>query len=227
MKTFKCPSCDANLTFSDDREFGFCEYCGTKILLEDYRVTQRIIDEAKIKEAEVHEKELEFKHKMYNSEVKINDKLKKHKTLILLLFFSLVTLGIMSVVILSICSDDSEHFLPTIFLMLLFSFIMLSFGYIADYFKKIDDRELNRLAAASGGIRVPISVNDIRSFDYLSLQSVLKKTGFKNIETSNLHDIYLFGKTNKVEAVTINGEPLNSNKIYMPNDLIVIKYHGR
>ena len=36
MKVIKlvCPNCKANLELDDSREFGFCQYCGTKILLE-------------------------------------------------------------------------------------------------------------------------------------------------------------------------------------------------
>ena len=36
MKAIKlvCPNCKANLELDDSREFGFCQYCGTKILLE-------------------------------------------------------------------------------------------------------------------------------------------------------------------------------------------------
>lgn len=29
----KCPSCGGNLEFEDSREFGFCQYCGTKIMI--------------------------------------------------------------------------------------------------------------------------------------------------------------------------------------------------
>lgn len=71
MKTFKCPSCDADLSFSDDREFGFCEYCGTKILLGDYSVnhiTKHIVDEAQLRNAEIREKELRFAERKYNNE---------------------------------------------------------------------------------------------------------------------------------------------------------------
>ena len=36
MKVIKlvCPNCKTNLELDDTREFGFCQYCGTKILLE-------------------------------------------------------------------------------------------------------------------------------------------------------------------------------------------------
>lgn len=60
MKQLKCPSCGAALTFDDpEREFMFCSYCGTKILLEDYRVVHvhKNIDYAAIKK---EEKEIEL-----------------------------------------------------------------------------------------------------------------------------------------------------------------------
>lgn len=56
MKILKCPECGASLSIKDDnREFVFCEYCGTKVDLIDRRTehTERIIDEAKIASAEV------------------------------------------------------------------------------------------------------------------------------------------------------------------------------
>lgn len=61
MRTLKCTNCNANLTIQDDnRDFAFCEFCGTKIMLDDYRSTHRIVDEAKIKQAEV-EREIKLK----------------------------------------------------------------------------------------------------------------------------------------------------------------------
>lgn len=28
----KCPNCNADIELDQDREFGFCNYCGTKIM---------------------------------------------------------------------------------------------------------------------------------------------------------------------------------------------------
>ena len=54
MRTCKCPNCNATLTIEDEnRDFAFCQYCGAKIMLDDYRSTQRIIDEAKIKRSQL------------------------------------------------------------------------------------------------------------------------------------------------------------------------------
>ena len=49
-RTVKCPSCGAELTVKDDnRDFMFCEFCGTKVRLDDYQETHRFVDEAKVR----------------------------------------------------------------------------------------------------------------------------------------------------------------------------------
>ncbi|MGM9947085.1 hypothetical protein [Floccifex sp.] len=65
MKYFTCPSCGANGSFEkENQDFCFCEYCGTKIMLDDYRSTYRFVDEAKIREAEL-------KNEMYLKELEM------------------------------------------------------------------------------------------------------------------------------------------------------------
>ena len=60
-----CPKCEAHLSVDAKREFLYCEYCGTKILLNDENTyTIRHVDEAEILYAEtdriVRLKELEL-----------------------------------------------------------------------------------------------------------------------------------------------------------------------
>ena len=60
-RTVKCPSCGAELTVKDgNRDFMFCEYCGTKVRLDYYQETHRYVDEAAIKKTEA-EREIELK----------------------------------------------------------------------------------------------------------------------------------------------------------------------
>ena len=69
MRSCKCPNCGANLkVIDDDREFMFCEYCGTRIDLVDRRTvhTEHIIDEAKIKDAEAKIKNAENVSRIVN-----------------------------------------------------------------------------------------------------------------------------------------------------------------
>lgn len=70
MRTCTCPNCGANLNFDDSqKEYAFCQYCGTKIMLDDYRTVnvQRVIDEARLQEDEtkrmIQMKELELREK--------------------------------------------------------------------------------------------------------------------------------------------------------------------
>lgn len=60
-----CPHCGAQLSIDLDRRQAFCQYCGTKLLLDDensININNRIVDEARLKEAEVRLKELEYQH---------------------------------------------------------------------------------------------------------------------------------------------------------------------
>lgn len=60
-RTVKCPGCGADLTVRDDnRDFMFCEFCGTKVRLDDYQETHRFVDEARIQESK-DAKELRIK----------------------------------------------------------------------------------------------------------------------------------------------------------------------
>ena len=60
-RTVKCPSCGAELTVKDDnRDFMFCEFCGTKVRLDDYQETHGYVNEAEVQRVKA-EKELELK----------------------------------------------------------------------------------------------------------------------------------------------------------------------
>ena len=50
MRECVCPNCNANLSIHNtNRDFAFCEFCGAKIMLDDYRITQHIINEAQLR----------------------------------------------------------------------------------------------------------------------------------------------------------------------------------
>ena len=57
IMSVKCPECNATLSIEDDRKRCFCQYCGTKIIIDDGSTTHtyRKIDEARIREADVKE----------------------------------------------------------------------------------------------------------------------------------------------------------------------------
>ena len=81
--SLKCPECGASLSIEEGRTQCFCQYCGTKIMLDDersYTKTIHTIDDAKIREVEANReirlKEMEIqrekdKHKRAGITVKI------------------------------------------------------------------------------------------------------------------------------------------------------------
>lgn len=81
--SLKCPECGASLSIEEGRTQCFCQYCGTKIMLDDersYTKTIHTIDDAKIREIEANReirlREMEIlrekeKHKRAGIKVKI------------------------------------------------------------------------------------------------------------------------------------------------------------
>ena len=58
-----CSKCGADLQIDPSRGQAFCQYCGAKLMLADdesIQITNRIVDEARLKEAEVRLRELEY-----------------------------------------------------------------------------------------------------------------------------------------------------------------------
>lgn len=90
MVSVKCPECNASLSIEEERKQCFCQYCGTKIIVDDGSITHtyRKVDEARIKEAEANEsirlRELMFEEKSMQTKRK-----KKHLRLRCPLFWEL------------------------------------------------------------------------------------------------------------------------------------------
>lgn len=79
MVSVKCPECNASLSIEEERKQCFCQYCGTKIIIDDGSTTHtyRKVDEARIKEAEVNEsirlRELMLEEKKYADKKKAKE----------------------------------------------------------------------------------------------------------------------------------------------------------
>ncbi len=75
----RCANCGAELEIEPGKKQLYCSYCGSKLLLQDetIHITNRIVDEARIKEAEVRLRELEYEHERELREEKIRLQQKK------------------------------------------------------------------------------------------------------------------------------------------------------
>lgn len=75
MVSLKCPDCGANLSIEEDRKQCFCQYCGSKILIDDgsRTYTHVYIDRTREKEIELEEKKLvaELEREKSNAKWKI------------------------------------------------------------------------------------------------------------------------------------------------------------
>lgn len=94
--SMKCPACGADFTIEEGRKECFCQFCGTHLYLDDENTHTYVIrDEARLKEAEIHEKESSFeleKEKYLLEKYKKREKLRtiaKIAFIVLLLSFLL------------------------------------------------------------------------------------------------------------------------------------------
>ena len=86
--SMRCTNCGAELDIDPDRKQVFCSYCGTKLIIDDevIHITNRIVDEARLKEAEVRMKELEYAHEREIREETLRQEQKKSFRIALIVY---------------------------------------------------------------------------------------------------------------------------------------------
>lgn len=76
LVSLKCPECKANLSVEPGRKQCYCQYCGTKIIIDNEEQVQtfKTVDEARIREAELQNelrlKQLEIEKMKFEQEQK-------------------------------------------------------------------------------------------------------------------------------------------------------------
>ncbi len=224
MRTFNCPSCGAEITLEvGNRDFGFCQYCGSKIMLDDYRITHRYVDEAQITQSE-NEKILRLKELEIQKANQSRINMLTTPLTIIWLLLSFVIL-ISCVVKWALQDDWTEAYI-----MLFCLGVPVIGGGAYLIFKFIPDRDQDRIALNSGGIRFPKSIEPFQEQNYLNVKTVLSNTGFRNITCINLHDVKLglLQKPDTVETISVGGTNIMSGgRVYMPDTPIIITYHGK
>lgn len=94
-RTVKCPSCGAELTVKDDnRDFMFCEFCGTKVRLDDYQETHRYVNEAEVQRVKA-EKELELKRMEMEEKKRKESNAESNKIIIGSMIFFFICIGLL------------------------------------------------------------------------------------------------------------------------------------
>ena len=85
--SLRCKNCGAELQADPGRKEIYCSYCGTKLIVDnDFQITSRIVDEARLKEAEVRLKELEYEHERELRQEKLQTEQKKVFRIVVLIY---------------------------------------------------------------------------------------------------------------------------------------------
>ena len=105
-RTVKCPGCGADLTVRDgNRDFMFCEYCGTKVRLDDYQETHRYVNEAQVKGVEAFKdiaiKRMELQEKKRQEKKEEEERNRKYGAIaagvaVVIIVFLFIFIGIMA-----------------------------------------------------------------------------------------------------------------------------------
>lgn len=227
----QCPNCGANLEVDSSLKQCFCLYCGAKMLLNNgNEYTIRIIDDAKIKEAELQhdlevrklqeqryikpqevDAETEFKNKLQDPNVQETLKKRIHRKRVATIIIAAV-IGIIGI--------------PFTGPLLLLISILLA---ILWYTKAIPEQEELKAAKLLGFAQYPKNIGNLQETDKEMFMSSLKSAGFINIAMESCHDMVLgiTKKNGKISRILIDSKTPVPGKIYRNDAEVVIMYHGR
>lgn len=210
----KCPACGADISVESTREFSFCTYCGTKILMNNENEhIYRNIDEARIKEAEtdrmIRLRELEL-------EEKENARGRKSKFLAYGIALAFVLVGAL------ICLANVAAGAVG----------MMIGAYIAlfTYIKSDEKKKTKRKYVGANEVAITESMEDYCEKNFNSVVLLFRGAGFANVTAIPLNDLTMFNqrKNGQVESVTINGsDEFEEGDIFPKNSNVLITYHSK
>jgi DNA-directed RNA polymerase subunit RPC12/RpoP len=98
LKSFNCPNCGANLEPLDDARFMFCQYCGTKIVMDDieyYRENSKTQREKIRADKEVRKVEAQHKAEVEKEREKRLKSESEDKTALIIILALLIFLALL------------------------------------------------------------------------------------------------------------------------------------
>ena len=216
MITLKCHNCGASLDFESDREFVFCQYCGSKILIKDGNsYTYRHIDEADVKRAEterlIQMKEMEI-------EEKEKERKRKGRRIAYAVALVFVIVGCISLII------DSNN------LMSLVSFVIGGWIAIFAVINGTEDKKKHNSKTVSNEIIITSNVANFYDENYKYVVAMLKQIGFSKIQAIPLEDLGVLQskKDGCVETVMIDGcDDFDEGDSFPKNASVIVSYHSK
>ena len=219
-----CPSCGAELSVDEDREYTFCVYCGTKILLKDQNEkTTRHINEADVIRAKT-EREIAMQ------ELALKEKARQRDRTRLILYIVWGVVSVLCAVIGYGFGFSSDEDVNVGFCMLgvigLFSGL---FCLISAMNGKDSEKEEGSSTASKSDVEITSSMENWNKKSFSAVSSIFRAGGFQNIQTVPLCDLKTeYDKKNEiVSSVLINGEEEWEEGDEFPADAtILILYHS-
>ncbi|MBR4471144.1 MAG: TFIIB-type zinc ribbon-containing protein [Erysipelotrichaceae bacterium] len=238
MKTIyltRCPNCSAELDYEFDREELFCKYCGTKINLKDINsyVVKKIEDDPKEKKENNQPRQVVID---YENNIHVQQLKRQEKRLFLFnsfsFFFGLLTMLVFTYGVVSLLEKGSNF---KGWLILFVSFYMLVLN-LASYERAERENKivLKQSANIDRGlgkqIEIPDSLYRSKGKNYEKILQEFSSLGFRNVECIPLKDLSKFGlssKEGRVKSVTIGGEEIAREEVYLSNEKVVIYYSSK
>ena len=197
----KCPNCNAMLDVSDDKKILYCQYCGTKLLIDDevYRtehteninIVKKSVDITKLRSAE-------YEHEIKKRELDLIERREKRN------------------------EDSFNNIVSALIPLLLIIIIPWVIIGIKNYSDNKKEKEMNALGMISAGY-----YEDYEEHNYELVIIQLEQKGFTNIKTLDLANSE---QTNtiryNVESISIEGSTsFRSTDYFEPNTPIIVAYH--
>ena len=220
MIKLQCPGCGATLEVDDSRQYCFCSYCGTKIMVQnENEYIYRRIDEAEVAQAET-DRMIRMKQLEYLEKKRIDDE--KTKKLKIIISLALAAIGVPMMVFGGMAGsasgdpDSGYHFLS-----LVGFFLLLGVAYIWLFSaNKDDDDDL----AFGDKAKVPESISDYEKKNFSAIEAMFLSAGFTNVTCIPLNDLTLgvLKRPGLVDSVTANGREVTSGGKKFPKDAAVV-----
>lgn len=183
-------------------------------MLDDYRSTHRVVDEAKIKQAEI-DKEIKLKQLELLKQQQ-NDHKKSRKVKLIVSF---IVFGI-AIIIGAIYDAISEASLLALTVIL--------FIWIFDSIET-NNNSNNMAMISTDMVRVPDGVIGYKNMSYDMIAKMFENAGFHNIQLVPMGDLVLgvFNTPNVVDRILINNEiVIQGGGMYPSGARVVIYYHS-
>lgn len=210
----KCPACGADINVESAREFSFCTYCGTKIMMaNENEHIYRNIDEARIMEVEA---EKMFRLREFEIEEKENSRGRKS----LYIAYGVALIFVIAGAI--ICLTNSEAGAVGIMIGAYIAFFT--------YIKSDEKKKTKRKYVGPNEVAITESMGDYSEKNFNSVVLLFRGAGFANVTAIPLGDLTMFNqrKNGQVESITINGrDEFEPGDIFPKNSNVLITYHSK